>query len=266
MRKIILSLLILFNLNTVFATNKAIIKANILKGRSFVTANTSPEDIENVISQALTKKGIQVLKEAVPNEDIYYIDLFVFQFPADYPTITLTIRTIEGIHYIDKESIKLFTDRNSANIKLASRLSDRLPDIVDTKIFYKPTLNEILSNTRMSIIGSTSNAITRNYRASLSNSIRWPDDIAPNFIIPDEFDNYLAYALNFQGNRNQLKDTVIKLRVKINLGTRFELVNIDSPINLTEKQKENIQELVNSFPLWTVDSQIDNIEIELKVK
>ncbi|MBN7812605.1 hypothetical protein J0A68_16745 [Algoriphagus sp. H41] len=266
MRKIILALLVFFSINASFAEDKAIVKANILRGGSFVTANTNPEDIENVITQALAKKGIQTINEVIPNEQIFYIDLFVFQFPADYPTITITIRTNEGIHFIDKESIKLFTDRNSANIKLASRLADRLPDVVDTRIFYKPTLNEILSNTRLSLIGSASNEIAKTYRSNYSNSIKWPNDVVHSFIIPDEFDNYMVYALNFPGNRKQLKETPIKLKVKINPSTAFELVEIVSPFNLTEKQKGSIQELVDSFPLWAGSNQIDNIEIEFSVK
>lgn len=259
-------LLLLFGVYTSFATNKAIIKANVLRGESFVTVNTIPEDIENIISQALAKKGFKILKEILPNEEIFYVDLFVFQFPADYPTITITIRTTNGIHFIDKERIKLFGNRNSANLKLASRLSERLPDNIDTKIFFEPTFNDILSNNRISIIGLTSNAITKGYRSNYSTSIKWSDNIIPNFIIPNEFDNYVAYISNYQGIRTQLKGTAIKLKLKINLGAKFELVDIVSPFDLTEKQKGRILEFINSFPLWTVGKPIDNIELDFGIK
>lgn len=266
MRKLTAILLLLFGFHATFATNKAIVKANILRGESFVTANTISGDIESIIIQALTKKGFQILKEVIPNEDIFYVDLFVFQFPADYPTITLTIRSKDGIHFIDRERIKLFGDRNSANLKLASRLAERLPDNIDINLFYEPTFSDILSNNRISIIGLTSNAITKGYRSNYSTSIRWSENIIPNFIIPNEFENYIAYISNFQGIRKQLKGTTIKLKLKINLRAKFELVDIDSPFNLTEKQKGRILEFISSFPLWTVGKPIDNIELDLGIK
>ncbi|MCB0517017.1 MAG: hypothetical protein R2798_09410 [Chitinophagales bacterium] len=255
-------LLLLFGFYTSFATNKA----NVLRGESFVTVNTIPEEIEIIISQALTKKGFQILKDVLPNEEIFYVDLFVFQFPADYPTITITIRTTKGIHFIDKERIKIFGDRNSANLKLASRLAERLPDNIDTNIFFKPTFNDILSNNRISIIGLSSNAITKGYRSNYSTSIKWSDNTITDFIIPNEFDNYVAYISNYQGIRKQLRGTVIKLKLKINLGAKFELVDIVSPFDLTEKQKGMIQEFINSFPLWTIDKPIDNIELDFGIK
>lgn len=91
MKKIIAILLLLFSFNASFATNKAIVKASVLRGESFVTVNRIPRDIELVISEALTQKGFQILKEVIPDEEIFFVDLFVFQFAADFPTITLTI-------------------------------------------------------------------------------------------------------------------------------------------------------------------------------
>lgn len=266
MKRTTVILFLLFGFCTSFAKNKAIIKANVLRGESFVTVNTMPGDVESIISQALAKNGFQILNEVIPDEEIFYVDLFVFQFPADYPTITITIRTTKGIHFIDKERIKLFGDRNSANLKVASSLAERLPNNIDTNIYFEPTFNDILSNNRISIIGLTSNAITKGYRSNYSSSIRWSDNKIPNFIIPNEFDIYKAYISNYQGIRKQLKGTTIKLKLKINHGAKFELVNIDSPFNLTEKQKERIQEFVNSFPLWTVDKPIDNIELDFGIK
>jgi len=266
MKRTTLLLFLLFGFHTSFAANKAIIKANVLRGESFVTANTIPEEVESIISRILAKKGFHILNEVIPDEEIFYVDLFVFQFPGDYPTITITIRTTNGIHFIDKERIKLFGDRNLANLQLATSLAQRLPSNIDTRIYFEPTFDDILSNNRISIVGLTSNAITKGYRSNYSSSIRWSDNKIPNFIVPNEFDIYKAYISNYQGIRKQLKGTAIKLKLKINHGAKFELVDIDSPINLTEKQKERIQEFVNSFPLWTVDKPIDNIELDFGIK
>ena len=263
MKSTILILLIFLNLSPAKAAIKAIVKANILRGESFVTANTKPEDIESILKASLAEKGFQVINEIVTDEDIFYIDIFVFQFPADYPTISLTIRTKDGIHFFDKERVKLFGDRNSANLKLASKLAERLPSDINTKTFYELTLKDILSNGRISLISLSSNAITKGFRANYSSSINWFDNNQPNFIIPNEFDEYLAYSSNYQSIKRELHGQEIKLNLKINQNARFELIDIDSPINLNEKQKRRLKEFINCFPLWTVNTEIENIEMKI---
>jgi len=266
MTRAIAFLILLFAYYTSFAANKAMVKASILRGESFVTVNTNPADIEKIISQALTKKGFEVLTALIPNEQIFFIDLFVFQFPGDFPTITLTIRTKNGIHYIDQERIKLFGDRNLANLKLAERIAGKIPDNINTTIFFEPTFKDILGNNRTSLISLSSNAITKGYRSDYSSSINWSDNTIPNFIILNGFDNYMSYISDYQGIRKKLKGQAIKLILKINTGARFELVKIDSPFELTEKQINKIKKFIDSFPLWTVDHEIGNIELKYGIK
>jgi hypothetical protein len=266
MARITAILFLLFGFYSAFATNKAIVKASILRGESFITANTAPEDIENIVNQVLIRKGYQILKEVIPDEEIFYVDLFVFQFPADYPTISVTIRTTKGIHFIDRERIKLFGDRSLANLKIASKLAERLPENIDTNIYFEPTFNDIVVNGRVSIIGMSSNAIINGYRSNYSLSIRWPNNMSPKFIFPNEFDKYAAYISNYQGIRKQMRGKVIKLKLKVNLGAKFEIVDIDSPIILTEKQKGRMHEFIGSFPLWVAGGQIDNVELEIGIK
>ncbi len=266
MKSITLILLLIFNLATAEAAKNAIVKANVVRGESFVTANTSPEEIESIFKDALARKGFQVVEEIRSDGDIFYGDIFVFQFPADFPTVSITIRTESGIHFIDKESVKFFGDRNAANLKLALKLAERLPTDIDPTTFYEVKWNDLLGNSRISAIGLTSSAITKGYRTNYSSKIDWLDNEAPNFIIPDEFDNYFAFSSNYQGIRKRLKGKEITLRLKINQKARFELLDIDSLINLNDKQKNMLKEFVNGFPLWAIRDQIGNIEMKLGIK
>ncbi len=261
MKRTILILILLITFGKSVFANKAIIKASVLRGEGFVTVNIPPKDIEDIIGQALAQRGFQVISEVVPDEAIFYVDLFVYQFPADYPTIALSIRTSSGIHFFDKEKIKLYVDRKVATLKIASMLAERLPAQIDTERAYCLTLADILINDRISLIGLTSNAITEEYRSNYSSSIKWNDSPAPSFIVPNNFDGYLAYVSNFQGMRLQLSGKTIQLLLKINLRAEFELVKLESPIALTEKQKERIHEFIQSFPLWIVDQPFNNIEL-----
>lgn len=266
MKSITLILLVIFNFSTVYAAKKAIVKASVLRGESFVTVNTKPNEIEEIIKNALIQKGYQVIDEINSDENIFFVDLFVFQFPANFPTVSITIRTQNGIHFIDKERVKLFADRNSANLKLASKLGERIPADIDTNKIYQPTFNDLLDNDRISLIGLSSNAITKGYRSNYSFSINWLNNEVPNFIIPDDFNRYVSFSLNYQGVRKQLKGKEIKLKLKINQKARFELIGIDSPIDLTDKQKNMYSEFIDSFPLWVVKNQINNIEMKIGIE
>lgn len=261
MRPYFTILLLLFLYHGSYAANKAIIKANVLRGESFVTAAVEPSVIENIVANELKSKGFQIVGIVRPGEDILYVDLFVFQFPAANPTITLTIRSKDGIHYIDREKVALFGNRVAANIGLAQKLSQRIPSQINLGKIYQPALRDIVGNTGMSLISLSSSAITESYRSSYSSSLHWHDDNAPAFLIPEEFDTYMAYASNYQGIRAKVKEQPIKLKLKINNAARFELLDIESAFALTDKQKSMFHEFVNSFPLWITDSPIDSVEL-----
>lgn len=263
---IIIILTFVFSLNAFASSKKAIIKANIIKGESFVTANSSEFEIEQVLREALTEKDYEVVETINGNDGLLYIDIFIFQYPADYPTATITIRTQNGIHYIDKESVKLFVNREAANLLIAKKAAERIPDEIDVNFFYDLSITDILSNERLSLTGTVSNSITKGYRSNYSSVIKWPDGDNPHFIAPDGFEQYLSYCSNFQGLRNKLREENIEIILKINEKARFEILKINSPFELNAKQKLRIHNIINAFPLWIVEKEIENIELMLGIK
>ncbi len=230
-----------------------------------MTANSSSAEIEQVLKKVLTEKNYEVVEKIHAAEELFYFDLFVFQYPAEYPTVTLTVRTKDGIHYIDKEFMKLFGSRAAANIKLAENVARRVPDEIDTYLFYEPSIFDILSNSRVSSTGALAGAVMNSYQANYASVITWPNSEPPVFLIPNGFEAYLSLCSNFQGIRSVIRGQQIGVLLKINQKARFDILRIDSPVKLNEKQEARIKQIIDAFPLWVVDAEVSQVELKLAV-
>jgi len=125
-KQVVVLILSLCYLNS-HGNSKVLIKANILRGERFVTVKTSAKEIENKVSEVFKKKGFDIVTIMESTGDMLLVDLFVYQFPAQFPAITITIRTQNGIHYIDQEYKKVFVDRELTNLDMATELAERVP-------------------------------------------------------------------------------------------------------------------------------------------
>jgi len=224
-----------------------------------VTVKTSAKEIENKVSEVFTKKGLDIVTNMEPTGDVLFVDLFVYQFPGQFPAITITIRTQNGIHYIDHEYRKFFVDRELTNLNLATELAERVPVELNKDLVYRVNIGNLISTNNT---GTTLYAGNSKYFSI----IKWKEDNKVPFIIPNDLQLYLLYASNFTGLKNQLAHGPIVLKLRINDSARFELVDINSHLNLDEEQKNRIQEFINSFPLWLTDTEVENIEIMYGLK
>lgn len=261
MKFVLAFFLFLFSISPTLATNNVLIKANILKGEAFITANTKAEDIENEVGRILQGKGYHVLDKIATNGEYFLVDLFAYQFPTEKPTITLTIRSKNNVHYLDQEKATFFANRHAYNVELAARLAERIPLNIDRNARYMPSFANIIHDSPISSTGIISNTLVNLNRKNYSSSFIWLDYNAPDFLIPGGLPIYLMYASNYEGFRKQLKKNPIKLKLKISDSVRFNLLAIESQFSLTQKQNKRLQQLVDSFPLWTINEPIDNIEL-----
>ena len=240
--------------------SKVLIKANILRGERFVTAKTSAKEIENKVREVLQKKGFDIVTSMEPTGDLLLVDLFVYQFPAQYPAITIAIRTQNGIHYIDQEYKKVFVDRELTNLNLATELAERVPVELNQNLVYRASIGDLISTNK------TGNSVLYTGNSTYYSTIKWKDDNKIPFIIPNDLQLYLFYASNFTGLKKRLARGPIVLKLRINDSARFELVDANSQLNLDEEQKIRIQEFIDSFPLWLTNTQVENIEIVYGLK
>lgn len=262
MKKIIITFLVLSFWNAAFCNDYIfIVKANVIRGESMVTSNTNPVQVEKMFQEALRKleQNKEIKKQLL-------VDIFIFQFPADYPTVAVSIRSENGIHYFDKERIKLFGDRNAANIKLVKKIISRLPNKLNMSQIYQLSLDDILSNRKsLSLIQLTSNAVTGSQRQNYRNAIDWGENDPPQFIL-DNFYEYLKYCMNFQGIRKKIKKQGgITLVVDITKEGRTKISNIKSPFELEAKQKARLTQAIAAIPLWYTESEINGIELKINL-
>lgn len=243
-----------------YGTSKVLIKANILRGERFVTAKTSAKEIENKVSEVFTKKGFNVVTSVEPVGDILFVDFFVYQFPAQNPTITITIRTRNGVHYIDRGDRKVFVDRELANLNLATELAERVPVELNKELVYRISIGDLIS------ANGASNAIPYTGNSKYYAIVKWKDGNNVPFIIQSDLGLYLLYASNFIGLKKHLARGPIVLRLRINDSACFELVDINSHLNLDESQRNRIQEFIDSFPLWLTNTEVEDIEIMYGLK
>lgn len=263
MKFVTLALFLFFCVQSAHTSEKVIIKASILKGDYLATASTNPKAIEDIFKTALSEKDFQIIDEINSDDEILFVDIFVYQFAGEFPTVTVTIRTLNGIHFIDTERTTMFLDRNAANIKLAKKLAERLPAKIDKNALFKLTTNDLLASNSISF---KSNTASENEVPNYSSMINWSDNKAPSFIIPNEIHYYVAYISNNYAIRNKLKNNSIKLALKINNEARFEIIDIESKMSLTEKEKSKLKEFIDSFPLWAVTSPMEKIEMKIGVE
>ena len=235
--------------------SKVLIKANVLRGERFVTVKTSAREIENKVSEVLKKKGFDIVTSMGPNSDLLLVDLFVYQFPSQFPAITITIRTQKGIHYIDQEYQKVFVDRALTNLNLATELAERVPVELNKGLVYRANIAHLISTNK------TGNTAAYTGNSKYYATIKWKDDNNVPFIIPNDLQLYLFYASNFTGLKKQLARGPIVLKLRINESGRFEIVDTNWQFNLDEEQKIRIQEFIDSFPLWLTNTEVENIEI-----
>jgi hypothetical protein len=233
------------------------IKASVLRGESLVTVNIDPADIENVFISEISKRKIKFPENTI-------LDIFVFQFPASNPTITVTLRTEKGIHYVDRVNIELLGNRKKATIKLAKHIASRLPEQTDTIKLYDLTFDEIISRRKsIDLINISGNTAMKFYRKRYNNQFNWFDTKPLPFIVKD-LDQYLDFCLNYQGLRKKIKRNgpiILKLKINENGWTTTE--DIVSPFELNDKEKTRLIQAISALPIWMNHGKM--ITLELKI-
>jgi hypothetical protein len=261
----LLQILIFLSFTSAFAKDKVIIKANVVRGESFVTANTNPEEIEAIFRQNLKDKGYEICDSLNSAIDMLLIDVFLYQFPTDSPCLVVVVRSNSGVHYFDKRINALFFSQKAANIQLARSMAKDFPDKINRDEYFNPMISDIFNNGTLRLSGIVVDAMSANQRSHNSSVIQWPTSSTPSFLVPDGLTEYLSYCVNFQGIRKLLKDNTIKLNLNINRTGRFEIASIDSPIELTERQTRYLKSTIDAFPIWKVDNEVVGIVMNLRI-
>ncbi|MEO0790523.1 MAG: hypothetical protein AAFY36_17800, partial [Bacteroidota bacterium] len=219
-----------------------IVKVNVIRGESMVTPQSDPMTLEELFESRLRELGYRTIDSVLDINNTLFADVFVYQFPADFPTVVITIRSNRGIHYFDMENNSFSLDRKTTITNHTAVLLGRFPSTIDMNTFYELRVNDVLHIGRISLIGHISNNITNSYKRNYSNGINWPSSEAVPFMFEDWFIYYLSYCVNLQGIRKKLKSEPIRLQVRIGSSCRLELIDINCSFPLKEKQVTRLHE------------------------
>ncbi|MBC3540098.1 hypothetical protein ACFSC6_16955 [Rufibacter sediminis] len=255
--RILLLLLITFNL---YAQEKnVLLKINPIKGESTVTSISNQKAIEKILAEGFLQKGYQVFTKetissqtAAPQEELLLADAFIYQYPGDYPSITLTIRKGDYIFAILHDNKKLFVERQSALEAIAGNLVQELPTAIQESTFLLPELEQLLPHHNMSIYTATSGAITKGYANQYLTDFKTTGSEPLNFILKDSFEQYLALCLDFTGYRKAIKETPIRVDFEIDAFGFTNLTNITLPASVKESHKDKIKNTIEALPLWNL--------------
>jgi len=264
MKHFIFLLLIVLSFHQITA-NTAVIKANNVRGESMVTVDIYQPTVEKIIEAALKERNINRVENC--NEAKYFVDAFIYQFPADYPSVAIIIRNNKGIIYYDNNRLKLFTDRKAAHLKVTEELCKKLPNKITEDKHYSIETN-ILFNSRqsLSLIQITSNQINESLQENYNNDLDWGENKALPFVF-DSFEDYLAIATNFVGIRKKIKKFgPIKVVLSIDESGSSNFVSIDYEKELKFEHKNRIKDLIASFPIWINTELKENIVLTLDLK
>ncbi|MBK7094919.1 MAG: hypothetical protein IPH57_07690 [Saprospiraceae bacterium] len=218
----------------------AIVKANVIKGESMTTLNIKASEIEQIFIAALSTKGIKSNDEQAKKN--LYIDIFLFQFPGDFITVSVTVRTKKGIHFVDWERTLFSFKAHKEYFKLAKKLAERLPNIFDQSFKYSLSTDNIISrNQSINLTQITTNAILESYRKNYNNILEWNENSPIPFIVND-FDQYLSYCINYEGFRKKVKNLgSITLHLKIDNDGHTIIERIDAPFELNDKERMRLE-------------------------
>ncbi|WP_192822220.1 hypothetical protein [Rufibacter sp. LB8] len=252
----VLSLLLL-SFQAVAQDKVVLVKVNPIKGESTVTVLSNLAKVEEILQEGFVQKGYKVLTKAPVSEptqggntELFLADAFIYQYPGDYPSITLTIRKDGRVHSLLHQTKKLFTDRQAAMETLAREIVKEIPATLNQEMFLMPELDNLLPHHIISIYTATSGAITGSYASKYTIEVKPTAGKLPAFMIAGAFEEYLSNCLDFNGYRKAVKDQPIQVEFEINSFGFTHIQTIKMPEGVKDNYKEKVKAAMEALPLW----------------
>ena len=260
--RLFVALILALGLNNIGFSQSAVVKINIVRGESFVTPAMDGSALETVFEQALQTNGYRTHLTAIHPDSSFFVDVFAYQYAADLLRMTVTVRTKNGIHYLDQQALKVFLDREAGFRQLAQQMGANFPQQFDTSQFIELSVPDLLIGVRTSFYGSMAGSISMAYQNKYCSTLDWQTD-EPPFLLANGANLYLFYCANLQGIRKITRKKPIRVNLRIGSAYKFEIISIDTSISLSPDQVEGIHAMVNAFPLWIVEHPVEGITLSL---
>jgi hypothetical protein len=240
----------------------AILKVNVLLGEQTM-ALYSPEkapaaidSLENVLSEALSQKGFSVYnQDHLPDtanidlNNLYLIDIFVYLYPTDLKSVTLTLRKKNYILYMTNESKLLYTT-NIVLQKLALQAIEKIPNDIQYTQFFKPTIEGLIPHHMISIESGVTQLSLNGYKKKYELELTLPEETNLEFILRDGFRDYMSLCVDFDGARKEVKRSPIEVDFEIDPWGFTKIKEIRFPEGFPKKREPDIFKIEHAIPLW----------------
>lgn len=256
-KSIWLVLFICFNSTYGFCNRAPIlIKVNTLMGERYVTKLSETNEIEEIFKLALDDKNYSVitssgeaLDKRIKVEDLLIMDVFVYQFPSNYPSMRVVISHRNEILHDDEEFIKYFADRITANQEIARNMAEKIPNS-HLIMSNAGSRSIVFDKNRFSFNGWILNSMMEGFVKKHEIEFHCDCLKEDEFIYGATFEEFVKNLTNYTGFRNKLKGHFITLYLEIDEYGYTRLINKDIPIKLKVSQIKRINNVLLGIPLW----------------
>ena len=249
--------------NLLWSQDKAaVLKVNLLLGEQTMTpyspeeAPTAIDSLENVLSKALSKKGFNVFtRHQLPDtathniKNLYLIDFFIYAYPYDLRSTTITIRKKNYILYMSNVTAPLSMTKASYG-RIALEAIDEIPTDIPYKQFLIPTIEGLIPHHMISVNRGLSELTLKGYKKNYYIELNLPSQTNLEFMLPESFVDYMSLCVNFDGARKEFKENPVELDFEIDPWGFTKIKEIRFPQGFPKKREPHIFKIEHSIPLW----------------
>jgi len=250
-------------------TKKVLIKSSPLLGERYVTQIKDINSIEKIFKDCFTERGFMLIDTSEVTQEIYMdekflsADVFIYQYPGNYPTINLILRADESVLYSEEAFVKIFTDRQSANERNAQTICKSIPNYSDLSQEVEEH-NPLIRKNRLDLNSIASNAFVEMFVNNLRINFEFDRETNVSFAYDVSIEEYLKNVVNLVGIRSKLKGRKIVLQVEIDKYGFTHLKSKELPIKLKQKLLDRIDTYLLGFPIW-INPDGESVTATIKV-
>jgi hypothetical protein len=167
LKKLLLIALLISGFDCIAQNKTVVLKITSIRGEGTVTAEVNKKEMENIFTKEFGLKGYNVIRQSDSNisviGNLFFADVFFYQFPSDFPCITFTIRNeTNQFVFVSHEFKTLFLDRQAVNLELAEQVSKKIPASFGNIIFL-PKIDQLFLHHTISLSSTLSQEIIAAY-------------------------------------------------------------------------------------------------------
>ncbi len=241
---------------------QVVLKVNVLQGDGFEDPKFDLLPLRKIIADGFARQNdtvwdTNILLENISDPDqLFFADLFVYQYAKGNPAISLTVRKGEKVYLLLNESKRILTTPKGTFESLAKNVAQQIPLYFFETLEYHPTVSDILKPPRDDfevVRRGLSKTLSKEYYSQYQVTWDIEADTAANFYpYTDSFEEYFPYCLDLRGFRGKLKNKKFSVQIQISDLGEVTAVDFRLPVKLKSKQMDQLRNGLSALPLMVI--------------